>query len=266
MSNAPDLTRAVAILTENDPPRVWSFVVTVFGDLAQREGDALSGRLLARMADVAGLRPETVRVALHRLRKDGWIDSHRVGRRSDYTLTAFGRAQSAAAAPRIYSDRAPETKEWTVLLANPSEPAAALAEVANRTNAVLLGDAALLVPNSVDEIDNGLLRICSGEVDIPDWVRALAGPEEIKIAYRGLHGRLQRAEPLLPDRDTSLVGATTRVLIVHSWRRVLLRHPDLPAALLPEDWPGEQCRRVVADLLSRLPRPVLDTLETLAAD
>lgn len=48
-----------------------------------------------------------------------------------------------------------------------------------------------------------------------------------------------------------------RSLIVHNWRRLVLRHPALPAAFVDQDWPGHQCHVLVADLLARFPRPKL---------
>ena len=43
-----------------------------------------------------------------------------------------------------------------------------------------------------------------------------------------------------------------RLLLVHAYRRVALRDPDLPAALLPEDWPGGAARTLAAALYRRL--------------
>ncbi len=264
MSDDPDLARAIAVLTGDEPPRVWSFIVTIFGDLAQGEGDAMSGRVLARMAEEAGLRPETVRVALHRLRKDGWIDSHRNGRRSSYTLTRFGRAQSAAAAPRIYAPHAPEPGGWTVLLADPGGRGDALGDIASRTDAVPLGTVGLLVPGPVETVEPGLLRICADRIDIPDWVRASTAPDDLRDSFARLADRLGRVDALVALPVPGLRAATVRVLIVHSWRRVLLRHADLPEALFPDDWKGEVCRRRVQGLLTRLPRPALQAIETEA--
>jgi phenylacetic acid degradation operon negative regulatory protein len=37
-----------------------------------------------------------------------------------------------------------------------------------------------------------------------------------------------------------------RTLLIHAYRRVLLRDPLLPAALLPLDWPGAAAMRYAA--------------------
>src|SRR4029453_16627055 len=44
-----------------------------------------------------------------------------------------------------------------------------------------------------------------------------------------------RATPQSLDPEQCFI---VRTLLIHSYRRVLLRDPQLPAALLPLDWPG----------------------------
>ena len=37
---------------------------------------------------------------------------------------------------------------------------------------------------------------------------------------------------------------TARILLIHHYRRVVLRDPLLPIALLPKDWPGQAARKL----------------------
>jgi phenylacetic acid degradation operon negative regulatory protein len=53
----------------------------------------------------------------------------------------------------------------------------------------------------------------------------------------------------------SLCPATAflaRSLMIHDYRRLLLRDPELPAEPLPSLWPGEQARAVCRTLYQRL--------------
>ena len=84
----------IARLTALGPLRVWSLLVTVFGDLTQ--DDALEGPTLSALMSEIGVKPEATRVALHRLRADGWITSEKTGRTSRHRLSAKGRADSDA--------------------------------------------------------------------------------------------------------------------------------------------------------------------------
>ncbi len=77
----------IAQLTDLQNLRVWSIIVSLFGDLAQKPGDQISGTTLTQIITPMGIKPEAIRVALHRLRKDGWIESTRSGRASVHFLT-----------------------------------------------------------------------------------------------------------------------------------------------------------------------------------
>ena len=105
----------VEIFTHPQPPLVWSLLVSVFGDLAASEDTELSSGALGLITQTIGIKPEATRVALHRLRKDGWLESRRTGRTSVYFLTEHGRAETMTASPRIYSEHALERAAWLVV-------------------------------------------------------------------------------------------------------------------------------------------------------
>ena len=41
---------------------------------------------------------------------------------------------------------------------------------------------------------------------------------------------------------------TARILLIHHYRRVVLRDPLLPTALLPKDWPGRAARNLCDEI------------------
>ena len=43
-----------------------------------------------------------------------------------------------------------------------------------------------------------------------------------------------------------------RMLLIHEYRRILLRDPDVPQTLLPSDWPGTKARRRCAAIYRAL--------------
>ena len=252
------------ILTDPQNQRVWSIIVSLFGDLAQKPGDRLSGGALSRIIMPMGIKPEAIRVALHRLRKDGWIDSARAGRASAHFLTEYGRARSAEVSPRIYT-RVPDTPDrWHLLIAEDGSGQSALDEVLLTTEYFSLARNVALGAGPPPESCEELMVFEVRTHAVPDWVRARACPADLAENCRSLLDALERAAALLPPEGeiTPLQTATLRMLIVHRWRRVVLRMPELPAAFFPPDWPGPDCRAAVFRLLDRLPRPPLDTLET----
>lgn len=242
-------------LTSGERHRVWSLIVTVFGDLAQGPDDRISMQSLARITDPMGVKPEALRVALHRLRKDGWIDSRRQGRSSLYHLTAFGREQSSAAASRIYRDGPPENTDWSLALASTSSASSQreLEELALARETVSLSANALLVEGIPEPLAGNLLWSQLSPENVPNWVKNVAiGPERMDD-YKLLKKTLQDIlDQTLTDLDP-FETATLRMLIVHSWRRVLLRHPDVPDFLLPKACELSDCRSLFNSLLEQLP-------------
>lgn len=254
---------AVQQLTDPQNQRVWSVIVSLFGDLAQDKGAQISGSALTRIITPMGIKPEAIRVAVHRLRKDGWIESVRAGRASVHFLTEYGRSQSAAVTPRIYERRAEAPGDWHLLIAGDGAGQATLDEVlllphyvaVNRTTALGHGP----VPSSLDT----LMAAEISRIAVPDWLKTRLFPDQLREACADLQQDLQQIPPP-PYCLTPAETGTLRTLIVHRWRRVVLRHPALPPGFHPGDWAGETCRALVFGLLDQLPRPELSTLNSLA--
>jgi phenylacetic acid degradation operon negative regulatory protein len=104
----------------------------------------------------------------------------------------------------------------------------------------------------------GVLLSFRGQVADEAAARRLAVEQwplgEIADAYRRFIERfapMREAVRLTPpsDRLTALVA---RILLIHEYRRIVLRDPQLPPPLLPEGWPGDEARRLCAGLYRAL--------------
>ncbi|MGB0410721.1 MAG: PaaX family transcriptional regulator C-terminal domain-containing protein [Pikeienuella sp.] len=248
----------LALVSGTQKPTVWSLLVTVFGDLAQDEGARISGAVLGRLTHLMGIKPEATRVALHRLRKDGWLASERRGRSSDYFLTPWGRAQSAAATPRIYAANSGVTDAWLVLT-DPNRPAGGHEQAETWITASMM-----ITTQKPDAQDVFATRI--DETALPEWMSAKVCPPTLaKLSgnladqFHDLNAAVSDASDLTPLEITAL-----RVMIVHSWRRIVLKTPALPDHVFPEAWAGATCRALVSTLLQQLPRQALNDLEATA--
>lgn len=253
--------RLFDILTDGQSPRLWSFVVTIFGDLAQQEDARISGSLMGALVARIGAKPEALRVALHRLRKEGWLESHKQGRSSDYALSAWGRAQSAAASRIIYAAAPPAEQAWLVL----HDPADKARETDSTAHA-LTNNASVTLHAPTE--DTAALSLPLRPRDpIPAWVQARLCGDELIAASRELEQRLEQvlAHKALIAEMSALDRMVLRVLIVHSWRRLILKAPDLPPFLFPQTWRGGACAAQVAALLTALPQATLDVLAEQAA-
>ncbi|GAA6189763.1 PaaX family transcriptional regulator C-terminal domain-containing protein [Litorivita sp. NS0012-18] len=247
-------------LTRDQIPRVWSFLISVFGELTQDTGARISGNLLRHISEQVGIKPEAMRVAIHRLRKDGWIDSERHGRTSTYFLTELGRSLSASASPRIYSaDQAAETACFAMF--NPGQP------IHHDDPLAVWVSSNVLITSA--NLDAAQTFVCAIHEDtfMPEWMTTKICDEKIVEMSALFAAQLADIKPHIdgaPDLGILEVAAL-RVLLIHNWRRIVLKTPLLPDHVFPSHWQGPRCREMVSQLLHKYPRPKLDELEAFIA-
>ena len=239
-----------ATLARTGPPRIASFIVTVWGDAVTPRGGSLWLGSLQAILDQFGCTPGQVRTAMSRLTEEGWLARNRVGRNSFYRLGPRGEQVFAVAAARIYAAAAPD---WD-----------------GRFRLVLFGDAAAreaLQARGFGTLPGGAMLGPAGDpAGLPKGVPVLLGAVRDPAEARLLAARAWPLEALDegyrrfldafgPLRDADVAPAEAlplRLLLVHEWRRLVLRDPLLPEALLPEDWPGFRARALAAGLYRRL--------------
>lgn len=249
-----DFAEQTAALRALGGKRVWSLMVSLFGDLAQKPGQSISGPVLSSIMADLGIKPEATRVALHRLRNDGWLVSEKTGRTSRHSLSPRGLSESAAASPRIYAGPDAGADGWQLVIAPETgaeapETMAALGFCPVMPR-VYVGPADAKVPA-------GLLALPGDHA--PAWLCAQAEPNEAS-GYRALLGILLPLAESLPADLPPQARAVLRCLIVHNWRRLILKYPALPQPLVRENSPAHLCHRAVHSLLQRYPRPALAQL------
>ncbi len=251
-----DFDLAIAPLKDLGGQRVWSLMISLFGDLARQEGQIIGGPVLSAIMSAMDVRPEAARVALHRLRKDKWIASEKHGRISHHSLTPQGRAQSQAASGRIYATPDDLPEHWQMVVTDDADTGAL--EKAGFTTLMprlYVGDAALPVPKDAATLPGQAA---------PDWMKRQLEPASLAESYAQLSDALHHVarDLAVADTLTPLQIATLRCLIVHNWRRLALKHPALPRPLIRDDWAGLVAHQRVAALLAAYPRPDLPEIAT----
>ncbi|EKF20730.1 PaaX family transcriptional regulator C-terminal domain-containing protein [Nitratireductor pacificus] len=238
--------------------RVWSLVITVFGDaVVPRGGEApLSGlqEVMARLGVEAG----ALRTAMSRLAGDGWVVRERRGRNSFFSLDEHGRHAFDLATRRIYAAGPPAWDgSWTVAIAPPWNPGAR-DEALHERGFLKIAAGIHLLPRTLgvdgDATFDDLLIIHGASAEHPEMLRTLWPSNEIADAYANLlttYAPFARALSRAP-LNLPLDAMAARTLLIHDWRRIVLRDPGLPKALLPQDWPGENAGRMVRDIYRQL--------------
>ena len=255
---APDLQQKIDTLTACGPLKAWSVIVTILGDLCQARSDRIGGRDLNGLAGRMGLTPPAVRVALHRLKRDGWTESERHGRDAAYRLSAMGWKETQAVRDRIYGT-APAPDGPVYLLTAP--PHLTLAEI----TAALPADTVMATPRTAllaGPLPGLPEEVWASRIEAnapPDWLRDVIAPPELRSEYAQLADAAYGLVDATPPADIA-DAAALRLLTLHHWRRLRLRHGNLPDILLGDTWEGAVAARVVMEVLEQFPRPDLDGL------
>ena len=259
--------------------RAKSMIITFFGDVASQHGQTVwLGSLISTMA-LLGVNERLVRTSVFRLVQDGWLESMRVGRRSYYCFSDYGRSEYERVAARIYQVNEPAWAHvWQLVIpVNVEEkvrdiffrslfwqgyrqisaglfarPGAGGDELHKMLEEFGLRDSVLLMDADESALSSHLaLR----EVVDTSWKL-----DEVAESYRtflAVFRPLQRwlDKKKVIDPEAALV---IRLLLVHEYRRVLLKDTALPAALLPSSWPGTRARIVAAGIYRKVANPSLD--------
>ncbi|GAB3677573.1 phenylacetic acid degradation operon negative regulatory protein PaaX [Salinisphaera aquimarina] len=249
--------------------RATSLIISVYGDaIAPRGGTVWLGSLIRLLAPL-GLNERLVRTSVYRLSKEGWLSSTQIGRRSYYSLTRTGWRSFERAYERVYSEpRESWDGQWTLVLtagvpqrkrevlrkelatlgfgafstdvlAHPLPPTAALTSLLQdldvQRRIVLMRARNDGLPTSAPL--NHLVRDC--------WNLEALGVQyaEFLDRFRPVWRAMESAATLDPQACFLL-----RTLLIHEIRRLLLRDPQLPHDVLPDNWHGAAARLLCRNL------------------
>src|SRR3954469_23153578 len=240
---------------KREPSRTGSIVITVFGDaIVPRGGSVALGTLLEFFAAI-DVDSSVVRTAMSRLTADGWFEREKVGRNSFYHLVKRERLTFDIATKHIYG---PPASDWTgrfelLLIANGGDRDVAREALENAGFGSPL-PGVWVAPSGapIPEEASGAIRLeVSAEDDSGRRLLSESWPlqrtadayQKFMKTFEPLRGWLSR-ERQISDAD----AFTARILLIPHYRRVVLRDPLLPAALLPRDWPGRAARKLCGEI------------------
>lgn len=256
-----------------------SLIITVFGDAVLTRGGRIWLGSLIRLLEPLNLNDRLIRTSVFRLVKDAWLGAETVGRRSNYALTPSGRRRFEEASRQIYSSRAPIwDRRWRmILLVNDIDtrqkeqlrrtlfwkgfgvvagncfihPSADLAEA---LDALLTEGLESVLPNLMPMVAADFRStLAASDADLVtrawDLTKLASDYAEFFAAYQPILDQL-RTSPLQEGAEEQ--AFLLRILLIHDYRRLLLRDPELPEVLLPADWSGHSARLLCKELYQRL--------------
>lgn len=258
MTIAADVATLLDQFHAKRPVRAWSLIITLYGDAIVPRGGSLWLGSLSEIMALFRVDAGHVRTAMSRLTADGWLKRVKAGRNSYYRLTQREEGGFTAATQRIYFADEPDFNGRLRLALLGSGVVAAVRPALERAGFAALTPAIFIAFNepAAKLPKSGGLFLLHAEAD--DSARALAAAawklDPIARHYRDFIARFAPLDAALVKRsrvegDDALVA---RILLIHEFRRVVLRDPGLPAALLPADWPGAAARQLAGRLYRKL--------------
>lgn len=276
MTAGRTLAAHLAAILEAHPPRAGSLIITVFGDSISAFDSAVGLASFIELLEPFGLNARQIRTAVFRLAQDGWLECEKRGRKSYYAFTDFGRRQFERSARRIYAARpAPWNGLWTLVLpafvdgaqrdelkrelswlgfgtlatgvlAHPSADQASLQATLDELG---LSDASIVLRAHEETIGTGdtLRRLVLQTWQLDTFAARYA---DLITAFRPALAALEADTKTMPAELFAL-----QTLLIHEYRRILLKLTDLPDELLPAGWPGRDAMELTARLYAHTRGP-----------
>ena len=264
-----------------DRMQAGSLIISLFGDaIHPRGGKIWLGCLIQLLAPLA-VNERLIRTAIFRLVKEDWLRPESFGRRTDYALSASGIQRIEEASKLIYAPGSPAwDNNWRILMLSSTLSAKDREQL--RKALVWQGfgpwqNHAFIHPGADLNTTMALLkREGLGHLLPHCWplkaqslalnqvqtdrqvVAAVWDLKQLAQSYRAFSSTYL---PLISEwksvgfqsaNDTWEKAFLLRLLLIHDFRRLLLRDPSLPLNLLPTQWPGQAARQTCNELYELL--------------
>lgn len=269
MSSLAPLNNLITRFQEQTPIRASSLIITLYGDAIEPHGGTVWLGSLINLLEPIGINERLIRTSIFRLTKEGWLTAEKVGRRSYYSLTGTGRRRFEKAFKRVYSASLPAWDgAWTLVLLSQLDAARrkAVREELEWQGFGVIAPNVLGCPRAdradlaatlreLDASDDSIIFETHAQEVLASKAMRAQVRESWRIEELGQHYsefiRLFRPlwqamkEQEAPSAQDCFLA---RTLLIHEYRKLLLRDPQLPEELLPGDWEGRAARQLCRNL------------------
>jgi phenylacetic acid degradation operon negative regulatory protein len=259
---SPAIASFVRKFHAHKPTRIWSLIVTLYGDAVVPRGGSLWIGSLIDIMELFDIDSGHVRTAISRLSSDGWLSRVKRGRASHYRLSKRGEGVFLAATQRIYFDeQKPFDGNLRIAILEPdfADPSGARRALRGAGFVALSPSVQLSLAEPPANI-SGRKGVYILKNKIGKAERELASVAwklpATAAAYQAFIAQFSPLEAATQRKDLSPQDAlVARILLIHAYRRIVLRDPGLPFALLPDNWPGHAARALTGRIYRRLLGP-----------
>lgn len=248
-----------------------SLVMTIFGDSIYHRGGVISLASLIQLMEVFGFNERSVRTAVFRLVQNGWLSSEKIGRTSYYRVTESSRQRFMMADQKIYGFSHKEwDQKWDLVLLSSVELENKLvlkkelewlgfANIATNVMAYPGCDAQKLQHLLLNHQMTDQVVVFKAET-LNLWQESYPTIKRMVSVNWPIQELHQRYEKFIGDfreffhfveheeEIHPIQAFQIRILLIHQFRRILLKDPNLPFELLPTDWLSLIARNLTTNL------------------
>ncbi|CAA0175105.1 phenylacetic acid degradation operon negative regulatory protein PaaX [Acinetobacter baumannii] len=289
MSMSAKIQQIIDSVVKNETLSGTSLISTIFGDSVLHRGGNISLASLIQLLELFGFNDRAVRTSVFRLVKNDWLCSDKIGRTSFYRITDSSRSTYLQAEQRIYND---QMKEWDhywdlILMSSLDTENKALLKkelewlgFANISTNLMAYPGCnrielqrLLVDLNMSEqvvvFKAETLQLFNNSVDtIGRMLRTNWPIDELRQRYLQFLDIFREIGVLLMQENEQLEPVQAfqiRTLLIHYYRRILLKDPALPLELLPTDWPAINARTLSMNIYKKVFEPADEYFLSVAA-
>ncbi len=246
-------------------------LLTLLGDYFYDRTEDIPSAALVRLLGEFGITSAGSRAALSRLSRRGLLTSSKSGRNTYYALSDWAAERMRDGARRVLGFGAAERSwdgNWTVVAFSVPEDQRQARPVL-RTRLRWLGFAPLydglwITPHPptgdlealLDELKVGASTVLVGrliEREQSSHPLSAWDLDELRAVYTDF---IDEFDDLLGRVRSGEIGASeglvARTTIMDSWRNMPNLDPELPAELLPTDWPRQRARQIFVEIYNGL--------------
>ncbi|SSV52229.1 phenylacetic acid degradation operon negative regulatory protein PaaX [Acinetobacter nosocomialis] len=289
MSMSAKIQQIIDSVVKNETLSGTSLISTIFGDSVLHRGGNISLASLIQLLELFGFNDRAVRTSVFRLVKNDWLCSDKIGRTSFYRITDSSRSTYLQAEQHIYND---QMKEWDhywdlILMSSLDTENKALLKkelewlgFANISTNLMAYPGCnrielqrLLVDLNMSEqvvvFKAETLQLFNNSVDtIGRMLRTNWPIDELRQRYLQFLDIFREIGVLLMQENEQLEPVQAfqiRTLLIHYYRRILLKDPALPLELLPTDWPAISARTLSMNIYKKVFEPADEYFLSVAA-
>lgn len=255
-----------------------SMLFTLFGDYIRYYGGEIWIGSLIKLLEQFGHTSQSVRAAISRMSKQGWIESRKEGNRSYYSMTERGNRRLEEAAKRIYKLQEEDwDQQWRILVYNIPEDNRNVRDALRQeliwSGFGMLANSCWVTPLRLEEQVKDMFERYQVAQYVNFFLAQYKGPGESKALvercwnlneineryqqFIGLYQPVYKQYKEL-ERKKALEDAdcfVQRAQLVHEYRKFLFYDPGLPKILLPDNWLGHEAALLFQDLYRVLAIP-----------